>query len=75
VRIGVVGGQREPVSFCPAFAQTLGKMTQAVDIMFTAGAKSGREGRSGRAGRMRKAGCGGPCSVAGVRVREEVGAD
>jgi hypothetical protein len=50
-------------------------MTQAVNIMLTAGAKSGREGREGRSGRMRKAGCGGPCSVAGVRMREEVGAD
>ena len=41
MRIGVVGGQREPVSFCPAFAQTLGKMTQAVDIMFASGPEIG----------------------------------
>jgi hypothetical protein len=56
VRIRVVGGRREPESFYPALTGTLCQMTQAVNIMFTAGAKSGREGRSGR---LRKAGRGG----------------
>gem|GEM_PF-5984403 len=33
----VAGGQRQPVPFCPALARTLGRMTQAVNIMFIAG--------------------------------------
>ena len=40
LRIGAIGECGEPVSFCTALARSLGKMTQAVDIMFTTGPRN-----------------------------------
>jgi hypothetical protein len=44
LRIGAVGECREPESFYSALARTLGKLTQAVYIILTAGPEIGLQG-------------------------------
>ena len=64
VRAG--GAQREPESFCPALTRTLGRMTQAVNIMFTIEAEVG----SPRACRpLAPMACRGTRCVTGLRTR------
>ena len=41
LRIPGVGGRGKPVSFCPALARILGRMTQEVNIMFALEADGG----------------------------------